>query len=50
MRKPFQNNATTLMALCQMSDIVEDPTMTAAVTAWSVSCASPVGACGKLKQ
>ncbi|MER8543722.1 hypothetical protein NKJ40_24430 [Mesorhizobium sp. M0119] len=33
MRKSFQNNAITLMALCLMSDIVEDPTTNAAVTA-----------------
>ncbi|WP_031242947.1 hypothetical protein [Mesorhizobium sp. LNJC391B00] len=33
MRKPFQNNAITLIALCLMSDIVEDPTTNAAVTA-----------------
>ncbi|MER9567163.1 hypothetical protein [Mesorhizobium sp. M0571] len=32
-RKSFQNNAITLMALCLMSDIVEDPTTNAAVTA-----------------
>ncbi|MES0071675.1 hypothetical protein [Mesorhizobium sp. M0058] len=33
MRKPFQNNTINLIALCLMSDIVEDPTTNAAVTA-----------------
>ncbi|MER8461251.1 hypothetical protein NKH24_35640 [Mesorhizobium sp. M1300] len=33
MRKSFHNNAITLMALCLMSDILEDPTTNAAVTA-----------------
>ncbi|MER9585549.1 hypothetical protein [Mesorhizobium sp. M0276] len=33
MRKSFHNNAITLTALCLMSDIVEDPTTNAAVTA-----------------
>ncbi|MER9418841.1 hypothetical protein NKI95_23165 [Mesorhizobium sp. M0306] len=33
MRKSFHNNAITLMALCLISDIVEDPTTNAAVTA-----------------
>ncbi|MES0003073.1 hypothetical protein NKJ90_30645 [Mesorhizobium sp. M0051] len=33
MRKSFHNNAITLMAVCLMSDIVEDPTTNAAVTA-----------------
>ncbi|MER9902673.1 hypothetical protein [Mesorhizobium sp. M0130] len=33
MRKSFQNNAIVLMALCLMSDIAEDPTTNAAVTA-----------------
>ncbi|MER8451824.1 hypothetical protein NKG60_17840 [Mesorhizobium sp. M1428] len=33
MRKSFQNNAIRLVALCLMSDIVEDPTTNAAVTA-----------------
>ncbi|MES0220017.1 hypothetical protein NKL07_32515 [Mesorhizobium sp. C280B] len=33
MRKSFHHNAITLMALCLMSDIVEDPTTNAAVTA-----------------
>ncbi|MER9432549.1 hypothetical protein [Mesorhizobium sp. M0408] len=33
MKKSFQNNAITLTALCLMSDIVENPTTNAAVTA-----------------
>ncbi|MES0026583.1 MULTISPECIES: hypothetical protein [unclassified Mesorhizobium] len=33
MRKSFHNNAIALMALCLMSDIVEDPTTNAAVAA-----------------
>ncbi|MER8466419.1 hypothetical protein [Mesorhizobium sp. M1396] len=33
MKKSFHNNPITLMALCLMSDIVEDPTTNAAVTA-----------------
>ncbi len=33
MRKSLQNNAVTPIALCRMSDFVEDPTMSAAVAA-----------------
>ncbi|ESY47048.1 hypothetical protein X744_30900 [Mesorhizobium sp. LNJC372A00] len=33
MKKSFQNDGIALMALCLMSDIVEDPTTNAAVTA-----------------